>query len=124
MDLLSFMAGCVTVLVATAVTRIQIRLFSKFEEEKAPLSIVDNEVEEEKEEEPMKKIPAKYTLSEDDIKEAIKEWLYNNHDVEDNGIVVTFQVETKQEQPDTPYRGGMSDWVDKTIITATAEEID
>lgn len=69
----------------------------------------------------MKKTTVKYHLDEEEIKEAIQEWLENNHDVEAE-VTITFQVEHKQEQPQTPYRGGMSDWIDVTVITATAEE--
>lgn len=69
----------------------------------------------------MKKIPEKFHLDEEDIKEAITEWLSNNHDVEED-VTITFQVEHKQEQPQTPYRGGMSDWIDKVVITAVAEK--
>lgn len=126
MDLASFIAGGLAVVIATTAVKIRDHFFAKIkiEQERIPFSIDEDDEEEEEEEVPVKKIPAKYSLTEDDIKEAIKDWLYNNHDVEDNGITVTFHVETKQEQPDTPYRGGMSDWVDKTIITATAEESD
>lgn len=82
----------------------------------------ESEDEDEEEDEDMKKIPEKFHLDEDDIKEAIKEWLYNNHDVDTDDITVTLSVEHKQEQPDTPYRGGMSDWVDKAIFSAVAEK--
>lgn len=69
----------------------------------------------------MKKTTVKYHLDEEEIKEAIREWLLNNHDV-DEDLKVTLNVEHKQEQPNTPYRGGMSDWVDVPVFTAVAEE--
>lgn len=69
----------------------------------------------------MKKTTVKYHLDEEEIKEAIREWLFNNHDV-DESLKVTLNVEHKQEQPNTPYRGGMSDWVDVAVFTAVAEE--
>ena len=70
----------------------------------------------------MKKTTVKSHLDEDEIKEAIKEWLYNNHDVDTDDLTVKLNVEHKQEQPNTPYRGGMSDWIDVAVFTAVAEE--
>lgn len=72
----------------------------------------------------MDRTPARYTLNEGDIKEAISEWLYNNHDVEIQPSDVKLCVERQQKEPSTPYRGGMSDWVDVEVFSATAEETD
>lgn len=42
----------------------------------------------------MKKTTVKYHLDEEEIKEAIREWLLNNHDV-DESLKVTLNVEHK-----------------------------
>lgn len=70
----------------------------------------------------MNRTPAKYFMDEADIKEAIAQWLWNEHEVEIEADDIKLHVEHKQEEPKTPYRGGMSDWVDVAIFSATAEE--
>ena len=68
----------------------------------------------------MERIPEKLVLTEDDIKEAIQRWLASEHDI-DEDVTITFHVEHKQSLPNSPYRGGMSDFIDTAIITATVD---
>lgn len=72
----------------------------------------------------MKKIPESYELTEEDIKEAITYWL-NNHEeygseVEDFDFTVTLKTEERRVPPPGGHRGGMSDDVVMTIVSAVA----
>lgn len=71
----------------------------------------------------MKRIPEQFHLNEDDIKEAIIEWLNENH-LSDSSYVDDFDITFKTDivagpiPPGAPV-GGMADYT-KQIITATA----
>lgn len=73
----------------------------------------------------MKKIPAQYVLTEEDIKEAITEWLNENHkdsDEEWGNFKITFSQERQDRlAPKGAPVGGMSDY-SVTVITAVATE--
>lgn len=72
------------------------------------------------EEETMKKIPTTFQLDEDDIREAITEWLNENHgDGDWSDFTVTFQV-TNKESPGRGLPGGMNDPIITTVISAVA----
>jgi hypothetical protein len=73
----------------------------------------------------MKKIPAKYELSQDDIVLAISEWLDREiDDGEDRVYDIQFKTEEREGKPPkgAPV-GGMSDYR-VTVITAIATEED
>jgi hypothetical protein len=76
-------------------------------------------------EEEMEKVPETYKLDEDDIREAITEWLNEHHQNDYNyDYDISFKVTQKEDRgmdldPRIP-RGGMSDPVIKTVITAIA----
>lgn len=79
-------------------------------------------------EEPMKRVPERFELDEDDIKEAITEWLNEHHNDYDNcDYTIEFKTETKEvvASKNSAYRGpigGMSDPVMTTVITAIAHK--
>ncbi len=68
----------------------------------------------------MEKIPTTFKLDEDDIKEAITEWLNEHHGDSDwSNFDVTFQV-TNKESPGRGLPGGMNDPIITTVISAVA----
>lgn len=73
----------------------------------------------------MKKIPEKYELDQEDIEEAIIDWL-NNHPTTggDGGddFVVKLKRETKLVPPKGGPIGGMSDPVEEYHFSAVAEK--
>lgn len=74
----------------------------------------------------MKKIPEKYELDQDEIEEAITDWL-NNHP-ETIGNCDDFRITLKREvklvdPPKAAPRGGMSDPIEQYYYTATAEKL-
>ena len=71
-------------------------------------------------EEDMEKIPETFKLDEDDIKEAITEWLNEHHNDWDN---CNYEIEFKATEKRSPGRGmpgGMNDDIVTTVITAVA----
>ena len=71
-------------------------------------------------EEDMEKIPETFKLDEDDIKEAITEWLNEHHGDSDWH---DFTIELKATEKRSPGRGlpgGMNDDIVTTVITAVA----
>jgi|HubBroStandDraft_5_1064220.scaffolds.fasta_scaffold37058_2 hypothetical protein len=69
----------------------------------------------------MKKIPESFDLDEEDIKEAIVDWLnkveyYDT--IDDVDFDITLSVEKKFD-----VRPGMDDWSEKNIITAKAVKL-
>ena len=73
----------------------------------------------------MKKIPLTFELDEDDIKDAITEWLNEHHDdaVDWSNYVVTFKTEEKQS-PGRGLPGGMNDPIITTVVSAVATKDD
>lgn len=73
----------------------------------------------------MRKIPEKYELDEDDLREAITNWI--NEHVIDNGDTFDFTITFKATEKRSPGRGlpgGMNDDIVTTVITAVAEKDD
>lgn len=73
------------------------------------------------EEEPMEKIPETFKLNEDDIREAITEWINNNH-IDDSysyDFVIEFKT-TEKRSPGKGMPGGMNDDIVTTVISAVA----
>ena len=72
-------------------------------------------------EEDMKKIPATFELDEDDIKQAITEWINEHHDADTdwNEYVITFKASEKRS-PGRGLPGGMNDDIVTTVISAVA----
>lgn len=71
-------------------------------------------------EEDMEKIPETFKLDEDDIREAITEWLNEHHG---DGDWHDFTVELKATEKRSPGKGmpgGMNDDIVTTVITAVA----
>lgn len=71
----------------------------------------------------MKKVPTTFELDEDDLREAITEWLNNNHNDSVDSYTITFKSETKEVPRSSAYRGpigGMTDPVMKTVVSAVA----
>jgi len=69
----------------------------------------------------MEKIPATYKLDEDDLREAITEWL-NEHHCDDGysyDFVITFNT-TEKRSPGRGLPGGMNDDIVTTVISAVA----
>jgi hypothetical protein len=69
----------------------------------------------------MKKIPESFDLDEEDIKEAIVDWLnkveyYDT--IDDVDFDITLSVEKKVD-----VRPGMGDWSEQNIITAKAVKV-
>jgi hypothetical protein len=69
----------------------------------------------------MKKIPATYELTQDDIKEAITEWLNENHDDDNdwNEYNISFGV-SEHHAPGKGLPSGMNDDIVTTVINAVA----
>ena len=69
----------------------------------------------------MKKIPATFELDEDDIREAITEWINEHHDADTdwNEYIITFKTEEKRS-PGRGLPGGMNDDIVTTVISAVA----
>lgn len=71
-------------------------------------------------EEDMEKIPETYKLDEDDIREAITEWLNEHHqDSYNYDYTIEFKV-TDKRSPGRGLPGGMNDDIVTTVITAVA----
>jgi len=71
-------------------------------------------------EEDMKKIPTTFELDEDDIREAITEWLNEHHGDSDwSDFTISFETEEKQS-PGRGLPGGMNDPIITTVISAVA----
>lgn len=68
----------------------------------------------------MRRIPEKYELSEEDIKEALRYWLRSRADTRDKDFDIEFSVDrvAVARPPGAPV-GGMSDFT-KQAITAVA----
>lgn len=70
----------------------------------------------------MNKIPEKYELDQQDIKDAITDWLNNYTEGSDN-FTITFKRETKLvDPPKGAPRGGMSEPIKQYYYTAVAEK--
>jgi hypothetical protein len=67
----------------------------------------------------MKKIPATFELDEDDIREAITEWINEHHDTDTNWneYDITFKA-TEKRSPGRGMPGGMNDDIVTTVISA------
>jgi hypothetical protein len=72
-------------------------------------------------EEDMEKIPETFMLDEDDLMEAITDWLNANHcdDGYSHDFVITFKA-TEKRSPGKGLPGGMNDDIVTTVITAVA----
>ncbi len=72
-------------------------------------------------EEDMKKIPTTFELDEDDIKEAITEWINEHHDTDAdwNEYGIIFKAEERRS-PGRGLPGGMNDDIVTTVISAVA----
>lgn len=71
-------------------------------------------------EEPMEKIPETFKLDEDDLREAITEWLNEHHnDYDSVEYVITFKTSEKRS-PGRGLPGGMNDDIITTVISAVA----
>jgi hypothetical protein len=70
---------------------------------------------------PMKRVPASYELTQEDIEEAIAYWLNAEHDggEYDSNFNVTFKA-TEKRSPGKGPPGGMNDDIVTTVITAVA----
>ena len=64
----------------------------------------------------MERIPEKLILTEEEIKSAIRRWLFTEHNI-DEDITVTFNTRVVSGNRQGPYR----DQADVTIITATVD---
>lgn len=72
----------------------------------------------------MKKIPEKFELDQDDIEDAITEWLNNNATEGGDDFRISFKRETRTvDSPKNPPRGGMSEPVEEYHFTAVAEKL-
>lgn len=72
----------------------------------------------------MERVPEKFILDEDDIKEAITEWL-NNHHQDDYNFDYTIEFKTSEKRsPGRGLPGGMNDDTVTTVITAVAHKDD
>lgn len=74
----------------------------------------------------MKKIPEKYELEQEEIEEAIVDWLNNHPNIEGDGhdFCITFKRETKLvDPPKNAPRGGMSDPIEHYSYSAIAEKL-
>jgi hypothetical protein len=72
---------------------------------------------------PMKKIPEKYELDQDDIEEAITDWLNANHTENGDSFIITLKREVKLvDPPNSARRGGMNDPIEQYYFTAVAEK--
>jgi len=72
----------------------------------------------------MKRIPERFELTEDDIKEAIALWLNQEHSTDeyDYSFTISFKTERKEGKPPPGApSGGMSDW-SVEVVTAIAEK--
>lgn len=76
----------------------------------------------------MKRVPESFELSQEDIAEAIEFYLNNHEDYRDDQIdfdyKVTFKTETRRVPPPGGHRGGMSDDMEMTIVSAVAVKED
>ena len=72
-------------------------------------------------EEDMKKIPTTFELDEDDIKEAITEWINEHHDADTNWneYIITFKTEERRS-PGRGLPGGMNDDIVTTVLSVVA----
>ncbi len=72
----------------------------------------------------MERVPEKYILDEDDIREAITEWINLHHQ---NEYDFEYSIEFKTSEKRSPGRGlpgGMNDDIVTTVITAVAHKDD
>lgn len=69
----------------------------------------------------MKKVPLTFELDENDLKEAITEWLNEHHDDDTSwsDYTITFKTEEKRS-PGRGLPGGMNDDIVTTVVTAVA----
>jgi hypothetical protein len=68
----------------------------------------------------MEKVPETYKLDEDDIREAITEWLNEHHNDYDNcEFDIVFKA-TEKRSPGRGPAGGMNDDIVTTVISAVA----
>ncbi len=68
----------------------------------------------------MEKIPETFKLDEDDIREAITEWLNEHHgDSNWSDFVIEFKT-TEKRSPGRGLPGGMNDDIVTTVISAIA----
>lgn len=67
----------------------------------------------------MKKIPASFELTQDDIKEAIAEWLNRDQSEGWNDYNISFIV-SEHRAPGHGLPGGMNDDIVTTVINAVA----
>lgn len=68
----------------------------------------------------MEKIPETFKLDEDDIREAITEWLNEHHcDSEWHDFTIEFKTSEKRS-PGRGLPGGMNDDIVTTVVTAVA----
>ena len=71
----------------------------------------------------MKKIPEKYELDQEDIEDAITEWLNSHNESGSDDFTITFKRETKLvDPPKGAPRGGMSEPIEQYYYTAVAEK--
>lgn len=70
----------------------------------------------------MKTVPRSFELDEEDIKKAIAYYLHLAFDAKDiSHEDIQFKVTRKQEPPKSGPMGGMADWIETEVITATAK---
>jgi hypothetical protein len=68
----------------------------------------------------MEKIPETFKLDEDDIREAITEWLNEHHGDSDwHDFTIEFQA-TEKRSPGKGPLGGMNDDIITTVVSAVA----
>ena len=71
----------------------------------------------------MKKVPASFELSQEDIEEAIVYWLNHEHgtgEYYDGGFTITFKTEYKENYPARGPNGGLKGPFHTTAITVIA----
>jgi hypothetical protein len=71
-------------------------------------------------EEDMERIPETFKLDEDDLREAITEWLNEHHQSDYNyDYTIEFKV-TEKRSPGRGMAGGMNDDIITTVVSAVA----
>jgi len=75
----------------------------------------------------MKKIPEKYELDQNEIEDAITDWLNNHHSIVGDGcddFKITFKRELRTAPlPKEAPIGGMSDPIEEYYYSAVAEKL-
>lgn len=73
-------------------------------------------------EETMERVPEKFLLDEDDLREAISEWLNEHHqDSYNHDYTIEFKVDKKESYPKNGPIGGMSEPVITYVVSAVAQ---